>query len=196
MVGSISSSPLSLKHGFSEEAQAPELAAKPRPVPTREEWEAAYREKHPLLSPQEALASGAGLGEPTGTGRADNQTKNIHSEIKINGKVVARAYNKGSIEIATEYGFLGEEIDFASDTMNGPELAEDRMNRIKAVLERYGAVVPDEQDPVTSMLSAVVARQPVLELVKASTALTQDEWLGEKAKEGPLDPGTLFSRTV
>ena len=79
--------------------------------------------------------------------------------------------------------------------MVGPDLAEYRANGIKAVLQRYGAVMNDEQDPV-GMLTAAVTKTPILELLKADTALTQDEWLEEKAKRGPLDPGSFFSRTA
>ena len=113
----------------------------------------------------------------------------------ILGKVIARVYNTGGVEIADEYRFLSDEIDFAGDKMVGPDLAEDRANRIKAVLQRYGAVMNDEQDPV-GMLTAAVTKAPILELLKADTALTQDAWLEEKAKQGPRDPGSFFSRSA
>jgi hypothetical protein len=162
---------------------------------TAEDMKAAWLAAHPVISPAEAFASSAELGPPTGSGRADNQTKNIHTEIKVNGKVIARVYNTGGVEIADEYRFLSDEIDFAGDKMVGPDLAEDRANRIKAVLQRYGAVMNDEQDPV-GMLTAAVTKAPILELLKADTALTQDAWLEEKAKQGPLDPGSFFSRSA
>lgn len=162
---------------------------------TAEDMKAAWLAAHPVISPAEAFASSAELGPPGGSGRADNQTKNIHTEIKVNGKVIARIYNTGAVEIADEYRFLSDEIDFAGDKMVGPDLAEDRANRIKAVLQRYGAVINDEQDPV-GMLTAAVTKAPILELLKADTALTQDAWLEEKAKQGPLDPGSFFSRSA
>ena len=33
----------------------------------------------------------------------DNSAENIHSEVKVNGKVVARIYNSGAIEVAGAY---------------------------------------------------------------------------------------------
>ncbi len=152
---------------------------------------AAWLAAHPVISPAQAFASSAELGPPGGSGRADNQTKNIHTEIKVNGKVIARTYNTGAVEIADEYRFLSDEIDFAGDKMVGPDLAEDRANRIKAVLQGYGAVMNDEQDPV-GMLTAAFTKAPILELLKADTALSQDAWLEERAKKGPLDPGFLL----
>jgi len=162
---------------------------------TAAEMRAAWLAAHPVMSPAEAFASGAELGPPSGSGRADNQTKNIHTEIKVNGKVIARIYNTGGVEIADEYRFLSDKIDFAGDKMVGPDLAEDRAKRIKAVLQEYGAVMNDEQDPV-GMLTAVLTKAPILELLKADTALSQGAWLEEKAKKGPLDPGSFFSRSA
>lgn len=167
----------------------------PQRKPTAEELKAAWQAAHPVISPTEAFASNAELGPPSGSGRDDNQTKNIHTEIKVNGKVIARVYNTGAVEIADEYRFLGDEIDFGGDKMVGPDLAEHRADEIKAVLQRYGAVTKDEQDPV-GMLTAAITKTPILELLRANTALTQDEWLQEKAKQGPLDPGSYFSRTA
>ena len=88
---------------------------------TAEDARAAWLAAHPVISPAQAFASGAELGPPTGSGRADNQTKNIHTEIKFNGKVIARIYNTGGVEIADEYRFLSDKIDFAGDKMVGPE---------------------------------------------------------------------------
>ena len=96
-----------------------------------EDMKAAWLAAHPVISPAQAFASNAELGPPGGSGRDDNQTKNIHTEIKVNGKVIARIYNTGAVEIADEYRFLSDKIDFAGDKMVGPDLAEDRANRIK-----------------------------------------------------------------
>jgi hypothetical protein len=108
---------------------------------------AAWLAAHPVISPAEAFASSAELGPPSGSGRDDNQTKNIHTEIKV------------------------------------------------AVLQSDGAVMKDEQDPV-GMLTAAVTKAPILELLKADTALSQGAWLEEQAKKGPLDPGSFFSRSA
>jgi hypothetical protein len=162
---------------------------------TAADMRAAWLAAHPVISPAEAFASGAELGPPSGSGRDDNQTKNIHTEIKVNGKVIARIYNTGAVEIADEYRFLSDKIDFAGDKMVGPDLAEDRAKRIKAVLQAYGAVMNDEQDPV-GMLTAAVTKAPILELLKADTALSQEAWLEERGKTGLLDPGSFFSRSA
>ncbi|MGM4896890.1 hypothetical protein [Tardiphaga sp. 839_C3_N1_4] len=162
---------------------------------TAEDMKAAWLADHPVISPAEAFASGAELGPPSGGGRDDNQTKNIHTEIKVNGKVIARVYNSGGVEIADEYRFLSDKIDFAGDKMVGPDLAGDRASRIKAVLQSFGAVMNDEQDPV-GLLNAQITKAPILELLKADTALTQGAWLEEKGKDGPFAPGYLFSQMV
>ena len=46
------------------------------------------------------------------------------------------------------------------------------------------------------MLTAAVTKAPILELLKADTALSQGAWLEEQAKKGPLDPGFFFSRSA
>jgi hypothetical protein len=163
--------------------------------PTPEEMYAAYRKEHPLLTPQQALASNAELGPPTGGPKHDNRADNIHTEIKVNGKVIARTYNTGLIEIADEYGFLSEELGFNADTMVGPDAAADRAARVEAALAKYGAVIKDEQSP-DELASAMLAKLPILELVKADTALTQAEWMAEEARKGTRDAGAFFSRTV
>lgn len=156
---------------------------------------AVWLAANPVMPPAEALKSNAELGPPTGGPRADNHVSKIHSEIKVNGKVVARVYNSGGIEIANEYRFLSQEIDFSADTMVGPDLAESRAERVKAVLERYGAAMKDEMT-LPQLMSATLAKTPMLEILRARTAQTQAEWMADKAKEGPLDPGTFFSRVA
>ncbi|MCF8477084.1 MAG: hypothetical protein K9G60_08640 [Pseudolabrys sp.] len=148
------------------------------------------------LTPQEAFRSGAELGPPSGkTLRSSNHPSKVHTEVKVDGKVVARVYNGGGVEIAKEYAFLHDEIGFANDTGAGPDLATDRANRIKAALQSHGAVMQDELSPA-GLATAQLAQKPVLELLRANTAQTQDEWLEDQAKQGPLDPGTFFSRVA
>jgi hypothetical protein len=151
----------------------------------------------PAMSPAEAFASNAELG-PAYSGpdtRADNHVSKIHTEIKVNGKVVARVYNSGAAEIADEYRFLEDELRPELDTMVGPDLAVDRAKRIEAALQRYGAVMEDELSPA-GLLTAKLTKTPVLELLTADTAQTQEGWLKFKAKEGPADPGSLFSHKI
>lgn len=202
MIGALSSGLISSRQTGTSAPQMETLDFKPRAIATiepqktsPEDMKAAWLAANPVISPAQAFASSAELGPPAGSGRDDNQTKNIHTEIKVNGKVIARIYNTGAVEIADEYRFLSDKIDFAGDKMVGPDLAEDRANRIKAVLQSYGAVMNDEQDPV-GMLTAAVTKAPILELLKADTALSQGAWLEEQAKKGPLDPGSFFSRSA
>jgi hypothetical protein len=178
------------------------FSAQSRPVPrpplerkSMEEMKAAYRAEHPLLTPQQALASGAELGPPSDDPRADNHASKIHTEIKINGKVIARACNSGAIVIASEYGFLSEELDFQNDKGIGPDLAANRVARIKALLERYGALPKDDLSP-EEVMTATLAKKPIVETLLADTVQTQQEWLDDMAKQGRLDPGALFSRVA
>ncbi len=105
-----------------------------QPVPSdpdalRATWLAA----NPVTPPAEALKSNAELGPPSDNPLADNHASKIHTEIKVNGKVVVRAYNSGALEIASGYRFLSDEIDFGADRTVGPDLAGDRAKRMKAV---------------------------------------------------------------
>jgi hypothetical protein len=176
------------------------LAPEPRDPPTRKskdellaEWRAANRAN---LTPQEAFRSGAELGPANTTNSlASNHVSKVHTEIKVDGKVIARVYNGGAVEIANEYTFLADELGFQNDTMVGPDLAEDRAKRIKGILEKYGAVMKDDLSP-DGLLTAQLAKTPVLELLRAQTAQTQEEWQEEMAKQGPLDPGAFFSRVA
>ena len=149
------------------------------------------KKQDPIKAFQAAIASGAGLGPPTGYGNSDNQTSQIHSEVIINGKVVARAYNSGGLELADGYGFLSEELGFNADAGAGPDLAASRIARIEAALESYGASTA-ARDGGTSGSSL----KAFMETVLAKTAKTQDEWIGEKSRFGLLQPGSLFSATV
>ena len=137
MIGALSSGLSSRQTGMSASLMEmpdftlPTIATIEPQKTSAEDMKAAWLAAHPVISPARAFASNAELGPPGGSGRDDNQTKNIHTEIKVNGKVIARIYNTGAVEIADEYRFLSDKIDFAGDKMVGPDLAEDRANRIK-----------------------------------------------------------------
>lgn len=166
----------------------------PKPMASEEqihaEWRAATK---PNLTPQQALRSGAELGPAyNGDTRASNHVSKLHTEIKVDGKVIARVFNGGAVEIANEYRFLADELGFGNDRMVGPDLAEDRARRIKATLEKYGAVMKDDLGPA-ELLVAQLAKTPILEVLQAETAQTQEEWEDDVAGHGPLDPGSLFS---
>ena len=169
---------------------ASRMPVEPREFPkiTAKSAEEARAERRATnLMPQEALRSGAELGPAyAGDSRADNHASKIHTEIKVDGKVIARIYNSGAAEIADEYAFLSDELGFQNDKMVGPDLAEDRAKRIKGTLQKYGAVMEDD-------VSLTNLKAPILELLRAGTAQTQEEWQKYMAERGPLDPGTLFS---
>jgi len=123
---------------------------------------------------------------------ADNHASKLHTEIKLNGKVIGRVYNSGVSEFADDYAYLARGSD--KDTTTGPELAEIRVARAKAALERSGALSKD----------AVAAQQPkgsiarkadVFDILRAGTAKTQQEWLAFKATEPPM-PGAYVSRSA
>jgi hypothetical protein len=151
--------------------------------------------KREILTPQQAFASNAELRPPSGGPFDDNRADNIHSEIKVNGKVIARFYNTGAAEIAREYAFLREELTFKDDKAIGPDLAADRAARMAAALERYGAVDKNDAsaNPVNANPSSAKA---IMEMINADTAMTQEAWFEERVREGRLDPGALFSREV
>lgn len=101
------------------------------------------------MSPEQALASNAELPPAyDGNSRSDNHVSKIHTEIKVNGRVIARVFNSGAIQIAGEYGFITDELreSFAADRKVGPELAEERTKRVKAALERHGVLDKEKLD--------------------------------------------------
>jgi hypothetical protein len=145
------------------------------------------------LSAEQALASGASLGPNETTDlRASNHPSKLHTEIKIDGKVVARIYNGGAVEMPNEYSFLGDELGLNSDTLVGPDLAENRAKRIKEALLKHGAVL----DGDSALAGSATLKAPVLEMVKAITAQTQSEWQAEMIKQGSAQPGSYYERTA
>lgn len=165
---------------------------------TEQEARAAWEAENlgPKMTPAEAVASGAGLGPPSGSGRADNSPEKVHTEIKVNEKIVARVYNSGAMEIANDFRFLQDDLgdSFAADRIVGPDLAEARAKRVRDALEGYGI-----RDSATLGASALAeaksARAPLLEMLRAATAQTQQQWLEMKSKEPPM-PGSVLSMTA
>ena len=179
-----------------ERATRQVAAREPLPRMTAEEMKAAYLAAHPRLTPAQAFASKAEVSSPnTSNPLASDYVEKLNTEISVNGKVIARVYNSGAMVIASEYSFLSDEIGIGGEAKTGPALAEDRANRIRAVLQKYGAVVPDEQDSAKS-LSGKTTTAPILQILKAATAQTQEDWIAEQARQGPIDPGMLYSRKV
>lgn len=121
---------------------------------------------------------------------ADNHASKLHTEIKLNGKVIGRVYNSGVSEFADDYAYLARGSD--KDTTTGPELAGIRVARAKAALERSGALPKDALDG--QPLRGGFGRKPdVFDILRAGTAQTQREWLVCKATEPPM-PGAYVSR--
>jgi len=127
-----------------------------------------------------------------GNSRADNHVSKLHTEIKLNGKTIARIYNSGAAEFADDYAFLARGFD--KDTKVGPDLAESRLARVTAALERHGMITKDKQE-IGGLKIAPQAGTPIVDILRASTAQTQQEWLEFKATESP-PPGALVSRTA
>ncbi|HEV7292250.1 MAG TPA: hypothetical protein VGN79_08005 [Devosia sp.] len=88
----------------------------------------------------------------------DNSSENIRSEIKIDGKVVARIYNSGAIEVADAYA--------------------DQVHNLKGLGRGAG---PDYADEMLASLMDAVARFGA-ESTKASTAVPHEMWLTESGK--------------
>jgi hypothetical protein len=127
------------------------------------------------------------LGPPlSGNPFWDNDVSHLRAEIKIDGKVIGRVYNSGAVELADAYGHLGEVAGFGSaseGSLMGPELADLRINKLadllKVDISKAGEEVAD--DPATKFDASIVM---------ASTAITQAQWLAEKAKM----PGSILSK--
>lgn len=127
------------------------------------------------------------LGPPlSGNPFWDNDVSHLRAEIKIDGKVIGRVYNSGGVELADAYGHLAEAAGFGSaseGSLMGPELADLRINKLSELLKvgvtKAGEEVAD--DPATKFDASIVM---------ASTAITQAQWLAEKAKM----PGSILDK--
>lgn len=81
----------------------------------------------------------------------------LRAEIKVNGEIVGRIYNSGTVELADDYAELGQQLGWggASEAgLDGPELADKRIAQALDALKKVGAKVEF-----------------------AATALTQEQWL-------------------
>jgi hypothetical protein len=128
-----------------------------------------------------------------GNPRADNHISKLHTEIKLDGKVIGRIYNSGAAEFADDYSYLA--AGFKGETLLGPDLAEQRLAKVKAALERSGATFTDGKSENYRSTVAGNFSASVVEILRASTAQTQQEWLAFKSTESP-SPGALLSRTA
>lgn len=72
------------------------------------------------------------------SGWADNSAQNLHSEIKIGGKVVARIHASGLTEVAGDYA---GHIKGLAGGGTGPEYANELTIKIAAALEQFGVEI-------------------------------------------------------
>lgn len=68
----------------------------------------------------------------------DNSSENIHSEININGKVVARIYNSGAMEVAGAYAGYLQNLE-GLGAGSGPRYADRMLASLKEALSEFGA---------------------------------------------------------
>ena len=121
--------------------------------------------------------------------QAPNHASNIHSELKVNGKTLVRAFNDGSIEVAPTLNVVLQYEGLTGEGALGPDAAEARVKKIAEYLSEIG--VPEESsEPVGT------PDNPKIEIVIAETALTQEEYIQAKIEQGHTGPGLLFSGTI
>jgi hypothetical protein len=109
----------------------------------------AHQPPPPPAQPAEPTASTGGEWgwDPSG----------LRAEIKVNGVVVGRIYNSGTVEVADEYGPLTFALGFGGPgegTIQGPDLADQRIAKLKAA---FG--------------------DAKVEVIKSATAMTRAEWM-------------------
>jgi hypothetical protein len=114
---------------------------------------AHYTPPPPRTSPPETE-----LGPARNIPGFDNSGENIRSEIEIDGKVVARIYNSGAIEVAEAYA--------------------DQVHNLEGL---GGGAGPDYADKMTAGLLDAFA-QFGAEFTEASTAIPHEMWLKERGE--------------
>ncbi|MBA5776960.1 hypothetical protein H2509_07425 [Stappia sp. F7233] len=150
----------------------------------------------PRLLLKSALQSDSKLGQPPGEAPTDpDHVSNVHSEVKVNGKTVARAYNDGNVELAPQYKLIEQVLEFDQDTSKGPALAEDRIARIQALLQDLGATFAQNGDgPNESAFRP--SDSVIVQVERAETAQSLEDYLAEKVKNGETEPGLLISTRI
>ncbi|MXN66761.1 hypothetical protein GR183_17750 [Stappia sp. GBMRC 2046] len=121
--------------------------------------------------------------------QAANHASNIHSELKVNGKTLVRAFNDGSIEVAPTLNVVLQYEGLSENGALGPDAAEVRVRKIAEYLSEIG--VPEESSEPSG-----TPDNPKLEIVIAETALTQEEYIQAKIDRGETGPGLLFSGVI
>ncbi len=125
-----------------------------------EEVHKLYEARRAALTPPAAppVAPTPGGSAPTEWGW---DTSGLRAELKVDGVVVGRIYNSGTVEVADEYGPLTFALGFGGPgegTMEGPDLADQRITKLKAA---FGD-----------------AR---VEVIKTATAMTRAEYFAWRA---------------
>jgi hypothetical protein len=99
---------------------------------------AAYWADRYVQPAQSSETDTSQLGPIDTTGWADNSAQNLHSEIKIGGKVVARVFSNGATEVAGDYA---GHIKGLAGGGNGLEYANKLTARIVTALEEFGVEI-------------------------------------------------------
>lgn len=110
----------------------------------------------PTPPPPPARSMETELGPARSMPGFDNSAEHLRSEIKINGKVVARIYNSGAMEVAGAYA--------------------DQLHNIKGLGQGEG---PDHADAMIKALTEALA-QFGASFTYASTAISHELWLAQQ----------------
>lgn len=102
----------------------------------------------PQTSPQETE-----LGPARNMPGFDSSSENIRREVKVDGKVVARIYNSGAMEVAEAYAGELHNLEGLGKGA-GPDYADKMIAALKDAFARFGA-----------------------EFAEASTAVSHEIWL-------------------
>lgn len=92
----------------------------------------------PTPPPPPAPSMETELGPARSMPGFDNSAENIRSEIKIGGKVVARIYNSGVMEVAGAYADQIHNIKGLGQS-KGPDYADTMIKALKETLAQFGA---------------------------------------------------------
>lgn len=98
-------------------------------------------------------------GAATGAREWGWDPSGLRAEIKVNGEVVGRIYNSGTVELADDYGAVATALFSGpgEEGLEGPNLAEHRIGKL-------GQIFGDAK----------------IEVIRASTALTQAQWAAQQ----------------
>lgn len=97
----------------------------------------------------------------------DNSAENIRSEAKIDGKVIARIYNSGAMEIAGAYADKLHNIKGLGKGA-GPDYADVMVKALKEALAQFGASFAEA--------STAISHEMWLEETQASSGKTVDQY--------------------